>query len=198
MIRSATTCVAFLVCSFSCTSVDAQIPPPFVDVIEYYNAEMDHYFITPLANETALCDAGLPPCQGWVRTGEVIRAFAAGYRRSKPNEIGTITICRFFNDSYAGKSTHFYYAPELTDCVTALEPFPGWKLETLELFDANEYFEGQCVARNTQELFRLYNNGIGGAPNHRYTTSTAIVTQMIAKGWVLEGPAMCVPTSGYF
>ena len=36
-------------------------------------------------------------------------------------------------------------------------------------------------------LFRLYNNGQGGAPNHRYTTSTVTRGQMLALGWVQEG-----------
>jgi hypothetical protein len=36
-------------------------------------------------------------------------------------------------------------------------------------------------------IYRLYNNGPGGAPNHRYTTSDAIRAQMIAQGWIPEG-----------
>jgi Repeat of unknown function (DUF5648) len=36
-------------------------------------------------------------------------------------------------------------------------------------------------------LYRLYNNGQGGAPNHRYTTSLATRTSMIAQGWIPEG-----------
>jgi len=44
----------------------------------------------------------------------------------------------------------------------------------------------------------LYNNGQGGAPNHRYTTSLAVRSQMLAKGWVSEGlgdngVTMCAP-----
>jgi hypothetical protein len=34
---------------------------------------------------------------------------------------------------------------------------------------------------------KLYNNGMGGAPNHRYTTSVTILNQMIAAGWIFEG-----------
>jgi hypothetical protein len=47
-------------------------------------------------------------------------------------------------------------------------------------------------------LYRLYNNGMGGAPNHRYTTSLATFNQMRAAGWIFEGNGLtgafaCVP-----
>jgi hypothetical protein len=50
----------------------------------------------------------------------------------------------------------------------------------------------------TQPLYRLYNNGQGGAPNHRYTTRIDVRQQMITQGWVSEGygplgAIACVP-----
>jgi hypothetical protein len=44
----------------------------------------------------------------------------------------------------------------------------------------------------------LYDNGMGGAPNHRCTTSIPILDAMIAAGWVFEGNGntrvfACVP-----
>jgi hypothetical protein len=45
---------------------------------------------------------------------------------------------------------------------------------------------GACAEGNTP-LYRLYNNGIGGAPNHRYTTSLSIRSTMLAAGWIPEG-----------
>jgi hypothetical protein len=47
-------------------------------------------------------------------------------------------------------------------------------------------------------VFRLYNNGQGGAPNHRYTTDAAVRAAMIAAGWAPEGygpqgVALCSP-----
>ena len=47
-------------------------------------------------------------------------------------------------------------------------------------------------------LYRLYNNGMGGAHNHRYTTSRATFNTMLSAGWLFEGEAMtqvfaCVP-----
>jgi hypothetical protein len=45
----------------------------------------------------------------------------------------------------------------------------------------------------TDPLLRYYNNGKGGAPNHRYTTSAAIGATMSSQGWTLEGAVACVP-----
>jgi hypothetical protein len=47
-------------------------------------------------------------------------------------------------------------------------------------------------------VFRLYNNGQGGAPNHRYTTDPGTWAQMVAQGWIGEGDdylgvSMCAP-----
>jgi len=54
-------------------------------------------------------------------------------------------------------------------------------------------FDGACPA-GTQILYRLYNNGQTGAPNHRYTVSPAIRSQMIAQGFVPEDSNnSCVP-----
>jgi hypothetical protein len=54
-----------------------------------------------------------------------------------------------------------------------------------------------CPA-GTIPLYRAYDNGMGGAPNHRYTTSLTILNQMIAAGWTFEGNGntmvfACVP-----
>jgi len=57
--------------------------------------------------------------------------------------------------------------------------------------------DGACPA-GTLPVYRLYNNGQGAAPNHRYTTDDALRAQMIAAGWVPEGigplgVVMCSP-----
>ena len=45
---------------------------------------------------------------------------------------------------------------------------------------------GNCPP-TTIPLYRAYNNGMGGAPNHRYMISLTLLNQMIAAGWVFEG-----------
>lgn len=171
-----------------------------VTVVEYYNAALDHYFMTPLANEIALCDAGQPPCRGWVRTGEQFRADAAGQYLVLDNT-SVFPVCRLFNDNYAGTSTHFY-ALQNGGCQETLDDFPDWTLETPELFDALYINpDGTCPQpRFDLVVYRLFNNGMGGAPNHRYATKYSVVQTMVAKGWVSEGDGgggvMCIPNFG--
>ena len=58
------------------------------------------------------------------------------------------------------------------------------------------FVDGTCASANVP-LYRLYNNGSGGAPNHRYTTQADVRTQMIGQGWIPEGLGIgvvaCVP-----
>jgi Repeat of unknown function (DUF5648) len=47
-------------------------------------------------------------------------------------------------------------------------------------------------------VYRLYNNGQGGAPNHRYTTDVNVRDHVVTLGWVVEGNGpgfafMCAP-----
>ena len=54
------------------------------------------------------------------------------------------------------------------------------------------------AAAGTTPVYRLYNQGQGGAPNHRYTTDLGVRSQMLAQGWVPEGfgpvgVVMCAP-----
>ncbi|MEP7063625.1 MAG: hypothetical protein ABI881_14620 [Betaproteobacteria bacterium] len=167
-----------------------------VTVVEYYNAAMDHYFMTSLGNEIALCDAGTPPCAGWVRTGASFRTWAPGTAGRPGGNTSDVKVCRLYNDQFAGKSTHFY-AAQGGDCEATLADFPGWILETSELFDADVIAFPLSCAKFYKPLYRLYNNGMGGAPNHRFTVDYTIVQEMVAKGWAPEGPGlgvgMCLP-----
>ena len=54
-----------------------------------------------------------------------------------------------------------------------------------------------CPA-DTVPVYRMYNDGQGGAPNHRYTTDLAVRSAMLALGWIPEGMGkigviMCAP-----
>jgi hypothetical protein len=57
--------------------------------------------------------------------------------------------------------------------------------------------QGACPS-GTQPVYRLYNNGQTGAPNHRFTTDATLRSQLIGQGWVPEGAGlgvtMCSPT----
>src|SRR5213075_2255095 len=64
------------------------------------------------------------------------------------------------------------------------------------LYEGDAFYAAQPAANacpaGTTPLHRLYNDGQGGAPNHRYTTCTNIRDRMAKNGWIYEGVAMCV------
>ena len=162
-----------------------------VPVVEYYNAALDHFFITTVAAEVSLLDTKSAPFQDWARTGYSFNSYA-----NATAPASSVAICRFFNDSFAPKSSHFY-APHGLGCEATISGFPDWRLEDDKLF--NEMLpdgSGNCPA-GTIPVYRLYNQGMGGAPNHRFVTSLAERQKMINKGYVAEGAGigvgMCAP-----
>jgi probable HAF family extracellular repeat protein len=180
----AAVCQAFLL-----APVGSAPPAPVRAVaIEYHFAEFDHYFMTADSNEIKLLDGGAFP--GWERTGQSFGVYLT-------QAIGTEQVCRFFNASFAPKSSHFYSA-DPNEClyVTARQDW-GWQFEGVTMYIGIPDAQGNC-ASGTQPVYRLYNNGMVGAPNHRYTISLAIRSQMIAASWVPEGYGpngviMCAP-----
>jgi len=162
-------------------------PTPEVAVVEYYNAVLDHYFITALAKEISNLDAGSPP--GWQRTSYTFNAFLQPVT-------GTFPVCRFFSVAFAPKSSHFH-SPFAEEC-SYVKKRNEWQLETAQAF----YIEapnadGSCGGHHVP-VYRLYNASQGGAPNHRYVIDTAVREQMLARGWIAEGlgpdgVGMCAP-----
>ena len=147
-----------------------------VPVVEYVNSGFGHYFITSSPDEIAKLDNGT--FIGWSRTGSEFNVFAAPNANSAP-------VCRFFSTAFAPKSSHFY-TPFAAECATRRAD-PHWLLESADAFDiAVPAADGSC-ASGFAPVYRLYNNGQGGAPNHRYTTDVIVRAQMIAQGWMPEG-----------
>ncbi len=144
-------------------------------MVEYHHAQWNHYFMTALADEIGILDRGEIP--GWTRTGRQFRAYALTASQ------GTV-VCRFFSTSFAPRSSHFYTA--LASECAVLQHNADWTLEGLVFRAALPAADGGC-ATNTVPLYRVYNNGQGGAPNHRYTTDIGVRNSMIGEGWVPEG-----------
>ena len=161
-----------------------------IDVVEYFNATLGHYFITGDPTEIEKLDTGV--IAGWRRTGESFRAFP-------PDQIPSFAqpVCRFYGLPSAGLDSHFYSAsPE--ECAAVKAKWPdAWIPETDDAFGAL----GDTYPFDCMHVFRLYNNRPDA--NHRYTTSTVIRDQMIAQGWILEAAffppyddpySMCLPS----
>jgi hypothetical protein len=154
-----------------------------VPLIEYYHAGFDHYFITAIADEIQKLDNGT--FVGWARTGLSFNVFASG--------ASSAAVCRFFSTAFDPKSSHFY-TPFASECAT-VKTNPNWQFEG-EVFNVDLPVAGECAA-NRRPLYRLYNDGQGDAPNHRYTTDLAVRAQMMGLGWIPEGDGIgviaCVP-----
>jgi serine protease len=167
-------------------AIRTALQPPLVTVTEFYHPQFNHYFITADPGETALLATGkLPP---WVPTGLKFKAW------NDPNTNIT-NVCRFFSASFAPLSSHFYSNAPLA--CPALQDGGVWALESRRAFYMMPSPTGICPA-GTVPLYRLYNNGMGGAPNHRYTVDRAVRASMIAARWVAEGNGLdvvftCVP-----
>jgi hypothetical protein len=150
-----------------------------ITLIEYRHAAWDHYFVTGSVDEIDKLDRGL--FSGWARTGHTLRAY--------PNGAGTSAVCRFFSTSFGEKSSHFY-TPFATEC-DAVKANPNWQVEGIVFGMPIPFADGSCP-HGTVPVYRTYNNGGGGAPNHRYTTDPTVRAEMLARGSVPEGPGIGV------
>jgi N-acetylneuraminic acid mutarotase len=159
--------------------------------VEYYYAAWNDYFITSFPDEIAALDGGAFGGL-WQRTGETFNVWPVSGGFASPT-------CRFFSVAFAPKSAHFY-TPFPAECAI-VEANPGWQFEAIAFYlqIPTGYGTGNGFCpQGTVALYRLYNNGMGGASNHRYTTNLATFNTVLAQGWVFEGEAntnvfACVP-----
>lgn len=170
-----------------------------VEVVEYYNVTLGHYFVTADPAEIAVLDGGAFG-GAWKRTGNLFPAWSVSGAPA-----GAVPACRFFGtDQYRadgsriGPNSHFYTA-DPAECAfvkTAWQAiaangqsYPAWTYEA-NAFAALLPAGGACPA-GAQALYRSYNNGARGDPNHRYSLNAAALQGMA--GWTFEGLVMCVP-----
>ena len=157
--------------------------------VEYYHAGFDHYFVTAIADEITKLDNGT--FVGWARTGESFNVYA-----DAPG--GRLDVCRFFSTAFGAKSSHFY-TPYPTECARS-RPIRTGSSKATVFCVAMPAADGTCAA-GTLPVYRLYNNGQGAAPNHRFTTDMATRNAMLTrppdKAWLAEGfgvgVGMCSP-----
>jgi hypothetical protein len=165
-------------------------PPPqasvaTVNVVEFYNASLDHYFITWIDAEIANLDAGLTPTR-WTRTGYMFKAYVTP-------QTGTSQICRFYIPPADGNSHFFGRNP--AECSATQQEHPDFVLEDANYMQLYIPTGGMCPAGSTP-IYRVFNNRADA--NHRYTIDRGVRDQMIAAGWIAEGDGpdrvvMCAP-----
>ena len=169
----------------------APTPPALTEAVEFYNASLDHYFITADSVEIGLLDEGTK-LKGWARTGKSFKVWPA-----TPTVSGATPVCRFYGNPARGLDSHFYSASP-TECAEVKSKFPdSWLLEADIVFQVTPVSlpAGTCPS-GTKAVQRTYNNR--GDVNHRYTTDPAVQSAMVQKGYIEEGygkppVVMCAP-----
>ena len=159
-------------------------------VVEYYNPDLDNFFITADPTEQAFVDSGA--VGRWLRTGGT---FDAG---------GPKLVCRFYGNSNINPATGAIYGPnshfytvDANECANLKAIYTpnakSWKFESND-FATHSTLNGSCTSGLTP-VYRAYNNGFakGIDSNHRITSSTAAIQEVVTRGWSNEGVVMCAP-----
>lgn len=161
------------------------VAPPVATVVEFYNAALDHYFISWVAAEIAILDEGVK-IKGWSRTGSTFRTYTAAQASTSP-------VCRFYIPPALGDS-HFF-GRGTAECNATATKFPDLVLEDPAFMHLALPQQGACAA-GTVEVYRVFSNRVDA--NHRYMTDPALRDAMKAHGWTPEGDGpnlvvMCAP-----
>lgn len=153
-------------------------------VYEFYNASLDHYFITWAPDEITKLDNGA--FAGWARTGKSFPVFTVA-------QPGLSSVCRIYIPP--GKGDGHYFGRDKAECDGTMTKNPTFVLEASSFFYLIPANLGTCGAGSVP-VYRVYSNRTDA--NHRYTTDRAVRDQMVAKGWLAEGDGpdtvvMCAP-----
>jgi hypothetical protein len=153
--------------------------------VEFYNAALDHYFITWMPDEVVKLGAGTE-LKGWMRTGYEFKVNTAPQATTAP-------VCRFYIPPELGDS-HFF-GRDVAECNATAQKFPALMLEDPQFMHMVLPVAGVCP-NDTTPIYRVFSNRTDA--NHRYMTDKAVRDQMVAKGWIAEGDGpdlvvMCAP-----
>lgn len=167
----------------------APVVPANGTAVEFYKADIDHYFMTADPAEATALDNNA--AWKWVRTGKTFKVWLTQF--SAPGNASP--VCRFIGVFANGTLGSHFYTIDQAECAYVKGRTDwGWSYEN-NAFYAVKPFGGACPA-GTSPVYRVFNNGMGGAPNHRYMTSQTDVTAMTSQGWASEGVAMCASGDG--
>lgn len=152
------------------------------EVVEYYHAGIDRYFITGVPSEQAALDAN--PSLGLARTGMRFMA-----KEAYVVEAGLNPVCRFYSPPNAGGSNSHFFAQGETCQWGRL-----WSNLRPEGYDFSVVppTGGSCPSSAPVPVTRVFNNRAASKNgNHRYVVSTTSKLRMLARGWVDEGVVFC-------
>ena len=122
-----------------------------VTSIEFYNASLDHYFISSLAGDIDALDTGR--FAGWTRTGRVFGVFPS----QAAGGAGVTAVCRIIIPPPHGDS-HFF-GRSAQECSETLTKFPFMSEETPDAFFITLPAAGVCPA-GTVPVYRVFDNRV--------------------------------------
>jgi serine protease len=177
-------------------AVQATIPasanPPAgtASVVEFYDATLDHYFVTSDPLEIATLDTDTPR---WRRTGHVFYAWIDPTQA--PPGVSPQPVCRFYAGPEQQIDSHWFSADPV-ECDAVHAPGSHWTRETSAAFWVEmPAIDGQCRA-GTLPVHRFFNNRRDA--NQRHTVDLSVKRAMINRAWVPDGKgangaAFCAP-----
>ena len=154
---------------------------------EYHHAERDQ-FVAVVEQEQAFFESG-PAGAGWRRTGE---RFAV----SATERAGWSALCRYFwkpraDAKVPAKRTFSYFFTLDPDECDVVDADGGWDPLGVASYAVIPQ-DGACTPP-LRALWRAYNEGWPSRdPNHRFSTDRKALDDMAARGWRVEGVAVCV------
>lgn len=152
-------------------------------VRDFYHPGLKHYFRTATWEEVSQLQQGT--FGDWQEQGDMFLAWRDG---SVP---GTYPVCRFYGTPGIGPNSHFYTVDQ-SECEHIRQNDPGWTYEGTAFYAMQANNQGGCPY-GTKPLYRYYNQlAQENDSNHRYSTTLNDRAEMEARGWVMEGVAMCV------
>jgi serine protease len=156
-------------------------------VVEFYRADLDHYFITASPAEINYIDRFLGGT--FQRTGLYFYAYLNAFLAPP----GVQPVCRFYADATVQINSH-YYSADQAECQFVQANWPGvWTLEQADAFYVQvPNAAGKCPD-NTLPVYRFFNNRRDA--NHRYTVDLSVRRAMLNRAWAPEGAG---PTSVAF
>jgi len=156
-------------------------------VVEFYRADLDHYFITASPAEINYIDRFLGGT--FQRTGLYFYAYLNSFLAPP----GVQPVCRFYADATVQINSHYYSANQ-AECQFVQANWPDvWKLEQTDAFYVQvPNAAGKCPDK-TLPVYRFFNNRRDA--NHRYTVDLSVRRAMLNRAWAPEGAG---PTSVAF
>ena len=157
--------------------------------VEYFHANLNHFFMTIDPNEIAGLDNGT--IVGWERTGFRFLAYNAPGPGRSP-------VCRFYRKPQFGDS-HFFTADPAECLAVQINYATDWVFENPAIYYVQlpNKTTGACPA-GTKPIYRFLNLA---EINHRFTTEQTVAIELSSTpGWQAEGegpgplfPVMCSP-----